>query len=345
VIRRRGGALTAAVVVLSALAGPWRARAASDSSGRPLLVVLFTVTSDDPLAGRIDAELRALGFEVSRAAIAPEVGIEALVGRALAAGARAAVVADGHRTDVWIAEEGTDRVALRQELEVDETSGLQSVLALRTVEFLRISTGVGGPVALLPASPPPQIVAPSTTPSSSEIRWLAVDVSSGVLASVGRLGPFAIAGARLRAGLGGLFGVELSAYAPLTDIELSDAGAQIRTSVWLAGGGLLLAPRSEQRWALEAAAGMMAFLVRSTGSGGNLGTSGAPATGETDQGLAVALYGRGAARLRLGSRWSLRVELLAGGAVRRPAIVFPNGDVARWGTAFAAGLGGAEMRF
>ena len=338
-IRRRGGALTV-VVVLAALAWSERARAAFDSSGHPLRVVLFSVTSDDPLAGRIDAELKALGFEVSRAAIAPELDIEALVGRALSAGARAAVVADGHRTDVWIAEEGSARVALRQELEVDETSGLQSVLALRTVEFLRISMGLGAsPVAPLSPPPPAVVMESHLLRRADSGRWLAVDVSSGVLASVGRLGPLVIAGASLRAGLGGLFGVELCAYAPLAGAELSDGADQIRTSVWLAGAGLLLAPRGERRLALEAALGTMVFVVRSTGS-----TS--PETiGDTDQGLGVALYGHGAARLRLASHWSLRVDLMGGGALRRPVVVFPNGDTAKWGTAFAAGLGGAEMRF
>lgn len=336
-IRRRGGALTATVVVLAALAWSERARAALDSSGHPLRVVLFSVTSDDPLAGRIDAELRALGFQVSRAAVAPALDIEGLVGRALGGGVRAAVVADGHRTEVWIADEGSAHVALRQELEVDETSGLQSVLALRTVEFLRISMGLGvSPVAPLPPPPAAVVVAPRPAVSG---RWLAIDVSSGVLASVGRLGPLVIAGASLRAGLGGLFGVEVCAYAPLAGAELSDGADQIRTSVWLAGAGLLLAPRAERRLALEAALGTMVFVVRSTGS------TSSETIGDTDQGLGVALYGHGAARLQLASHWSLRVDLMGGGALRRPVIVFPNGDVAKWGTAFAAGLGGAEMRF
>jgi hypothetical protein len=342
VSRGRGGALAATVVVLAAIVWSEPARAELDPSGRPLRVVLFTVTSDDPLAGRIDAELRALGFEVSRAGIAPEIDIEALVGRALAAGARAAVVADGHRTDVWIGEDGTARVALRQELEVDETSGLQAVLALRTVEFLRISLGLGvSPVAPLSPPPAPPVAAAPEPRRPSRSGWIAIDASSGVLASVGRLGPLAIAGASLRAGLGGLFGVELCGYAPLSRPELADGADQVRTSVWLAGGGVLFAPPTAGRFALEAAVGTLAFVVRATGTASSSGSS---TTGD-DQGVGVALYGRGAARWRLASRWSLRVDVIAGGGLRRPVIVFPNGDTARWGTAFAAGLGGAEMRF
>ena len=101
---------------------------------------------------------------------------------------------------------------------------------------------------------------------------------------------------------------------------------------------LVFAPPPGQRWALEASVGTMALVVRATGLGGST-------IAGDDQGVGVALYGRGAARLRLAARWSLRVEVIGGGALRRPVIVFSNGDTARWGTAFAAGLGGAEMRF
>jgi hypothetical protein len=355
VIRGRPRALPAAAVALIAVLWSERARAAPDPdaarapASAPVAhgprVVLFTVTSDDPLAGRIDAELRALGFEVSRAAIAPEVDIEALVGRALAGGARGAVVADGHRTDVWIGDDGTGRVALRQELEVDETSGLQSVLALRTVEFLRISLGLGvSPVTPLPPTPTPTPtpVAVPAPVAPGRRGWWALDVSGGILDSAGRLGPLAIAGASLRAGLGGLFGLELDVYAPLSGTDLSDAGEQTRTTVWLAGAALLFAPPSERRWAFEAAGGTMALVVRSTGSPP---PSGAAAAGGEDQAVGLALYGRGAVRLRLAARWSLRLDVLGGTALRRPVLVFSNGDTARWGTVFAAGLGGAEMRF
>jgi hypothetical protein len=349
VTRGRRRALTAAAAVtLIAILWSQRARGAPDPNPAPApaprgpRVVLFTVTSDDPLAGRIDAELRALGFEVARAAIVPDVAIETLVGRALAAGARGAVVADGHRTDVWIGDDGTGRVALRQELEVDETSGLQSVLALRTVEFLRISLGLGvSPVSPLPTTPPPRPVAVPAPVAPARRGWLALDVSGGILDSAGRLGPLAIAGASLRAGLGGLFGLELDVYAPLSGTDLSDADEQTRTTVWLAGAALLFAPPSERRWAFEAAGGTMALVVRTTGSPPPSGA----ATGGEDQATGLALYGRGAVRLRLAARWSLRLDLLGGAALRRPVLVFSNGDTARWGSVFAGGLGGAEMRF
>lgn len=347
-IRRRGGALTA--VVLAAVAGSPSAGAAPDASGHSLRVVLFAVTGDDPLAGRLDAELRAMGFEVSRAPITPQIAIEELVSRALAAGAQAAVVADGHRTDVWIAGGGSGRVALRQELEVDENAGLQSVLALRTVELLRVSMGLAGP----PVEPLPPTSASASASSSSifvsaregsgptrQGRWLAVDASSGLLASRGGVGAFVVAGARLRARVWGPIGVEICAYAPLTTATQASGSDQARTSVWLAGGGLLLAPQTGRRVQVEAAAGTLVVVVRSTGLAGGSGSG----PGETAQGVGAALYGRGAVRLRLAPRWALRIDLIGGAAVRRPVIVFPDGDTATWGSAFAAGVGGPELRF
>jgi hypothetical protein len=347
VIRRRGGALTA--VVLAAVAWSPRAGAAPDASGHSLRVVLFAVTGDDPLAGRLDAELRAMGFEVSRAPITPQIAIEELVSRALAAGAQAAVVADGHRTDVWIAGGGSGRVALRQELEVDENAGLQSVLALRTVELLRVSMGLAGP----PVEPLPPSSSSSSSLSSPSIsvsaregsgptrqgRWLAVDASSGLLASRGGVGAFVVAGGRLRARVWGPIGVELCAYAPLSTATQASGPDQARTSIWLAGGGLLLAPQTGRRVQVEAAAGTLGVVVRSTGLAGGSGP------GETAQGVGAALYGRAGVRLRLAPRWALRIDLIGGAAVRRPVIVFPDGDTATWGSAFAAGVGGPELRF
>src|SRR5690349_23690354 len=53
-------------------------------------------------------------------------------------------ISDGRRTEFWVAEEGSDRIAMRQELETENTPGMESVLSLRTVEFLRVSLGLTG---------------------------------------------------------------------------------------------------------------------------------------------------------------------------------------------------------
>ena len=340
----RGG--IQAAVALALLAAASTARAGPDVPAvadlpevpdRPPRVALFSAIPNDPLAGRIDAELRAVGVDVSRAAIAPATGIEEQVRVALGAGARAVVVADGHRTDVWIAQVGSNRIGLRQELEVDETSGLQAVLALRTVEFLRISLGlVSEPnVVPLPVARPPVT---STVPSApAPKRWLAIDASSGVLASADGGGATAIAGVSVRAQLWRILGAELCFYAPLTEAAVTNAEAEARTSAWLAGGGLMIAPGSDDdRASIEVGAGTLATWIRSDGVG---------AEGFNTRVLRAALYGRGAARFRLAPRLSLRLDVIGGTVINAPAITFVSTRVATWGAAFAAGLGGAELRF
>jgi hypothetical protein len=346
VIRGRGGVQAAVAFVLLAAAGA--ARAASDPADAPdrtPRVALLSTVPNDPLAGRIDAELHSVGVDVSRVALTPAMRIEEQVRSALGAGARAVVVADGHRTDVWIAQVGSDRVGLRQELEVDDTSGLQAVLALRTVEFLRISLGLVSGPPVVPLEAPP-IARTTMLAAPAPERWMAVDVSTGALASVGGLGTLAVAGISLRSQLAGLLGAELCAYAPLSDSELSEGVGQTRTSIWLAGGGLVLAPQADRRVSVDVGLGALAIFVRSTG------TANPPQTGTTEQETGVALYARTAARFRLARRLALRVDLLGGAALRRPVISYMSNtnatndrDLATWGSVFAAGLGGAELRF
>jgi len=335
--RRRAGLRALLVVALFSMG---RAGVALAQTSGPVRVALLSVTPDDPLAGRIEAELRALGFQVERTAIPPELPIDELVHQQLAGGARAAVVADGHRTDVWIAAAGTDRVGLRQELEVEEASGLQSVLALRTVEFLRISLGLATAPPVVPVAAP----APPPVPVPAPRREvdLALDVSAGVLASAsaGGLGPFAVVGASLRARLGRLLGIELCGYAPLNASDQGGGDARSSTTVWLAGGGLLVAPRRPgRRLSAEGGVGGMAAVTRSVGH------ATPPLEAGTRDGVGAVLYGRAAGQMRLGQAWALRLDLLAGWAIRRPVIQLDGHDVVAWGRPFVAALGGGEVRF
>jgi hypothetical protein len=337
-----GGAVAAVVVALLAAAEP--ARGALDVPGvpaGPLRVALLSTTPDDPLAGRIDAELRTIGIDVSRSVVTPGTGIEEQVRAEIAGGARAVIVADGHRTDVWISEPGSDRVGLRQELEVDEASGRQAVLALRTVEFLRISLGlVAEPVVAPVASAPPPVVRPAP-PTPAPGRWMTAGALGGVLAASGSGGTIAIAGIGLGAQLDGMVGAELGLYAPLTEATLTSADNQARTSVWMAGGGILLAPQSDRRISVEVGAGALAAVFRSSGAF----TAAHPPPVFTVTQVRGAVYGRGAARLRLAPHLALRLDVFGGAVINPPHIVFDTQDLGAWGPAFAAGLGGAELVF
>ena len=79
------------------------AQAAPDKPGPRPRVVLLGATLDNPLGGRVAAELESMGLSVTRLVIAPAFPIEDQVRQAFISGARAAVVADGHRTEFWVA--------------------------------------------------------------------------------------------------------------------------------------------------------------------------------------------------------------------------------------------------
>jgi hypothetical protein len=324
---RLGVPLVVAVVTLAGF--PARA----EPEPRPR-VTLFSANPDDPLAGRLAAELEVLGLDVTRSAIAPTVAMEEQVRQAFLAGSRAAVIADGHRTEFWIAEEGSDKVAMRQELEIETSPGLESVLSLRTVEFLRVSLGLV--VGDSPRPPPP--------PPDGQRRF-SLTLASGLLVTSGRLGPLVTLTGGLRARVVGSVGVEIAGYAPLNHTRISEPEGQISTSVWLVGGGLVLATWSEPRVSGELGAGVLAVVVSSVGTAAMLWTSSA------DQGVGMAFYGRAAVRFRLAPHLSLRAEVTSGStAAMRPVIVAhseTSGEtrVAAWGTVFVAAVAGLEARF
>jgi hypothetical protein len=306
-------------------------------------VVLFS-TPDDPLAGRLAAEIAAQGLSVER--LATPSDLEAAVRRALAAGTRVAVYADAgrRRTEVW----GSGDIALKQAVEVPDVTARDAalpVLALRTVELLRVEFGLGpappadtspAPAAPARSPPPPEPLPPTPTVTSSAAATappalpVTIAVAWGILASAGRLGPQPIAGLGLAAQMARYVGAELWGYVPLASDELHASAGTARTSVWLAAAGIRLAPPPGGRLAFDFGAGPLLALVRAHG------TATPPAMGATDQQLAIAVYARAAAAFRAGAHWSFGLQLLAGTALRRPVITFVDEDITRWGTAFAA---------
>jgi hypothetical protein len=298
--------------------------AGAKRSSRPR-VVLLAVTADDPLAARLAAELETLGLEVSRAQIDPILPIDDLVRQALAGGARGVVVADGRRTEFWVAEEGSDRVAMRQELEIENSPAMESVLSLRTVEFLRVSLGLVGRAVTAPAVVQP--VAPK--PEEVETR-VAFNLMAGVVASTGRLAPFGAVSAALQVRIAGPVGIELRGLAPFGSQALAGPRGPIETSVWLAGGGLVLAPRTGARVAFDIGAGALAAMVRSSGT-------------QTDDTVGIAVYGRAAGRIRLSPSWSVRLDLLGGSTAPRRIIITDRQDITTWGMGFVCALAGVEV--
>jgi len=301
--------------------------------------VLLSVTEDDPLAARLGAELEALGLEVSRGKIDPTVAIEDLVKQALVGGARGVVVADGRRTEFWVAEEGSDRIAMRQELEIESSPAMESVLSLRTVEFLRVSLGLASRPATVP---PPVVTPPPVAPPSRSDKRVTLAVVAGVLAGTGKVPPFATVGGSAYVRIVGPVGLELRGLAPLMTQQVS-GGPQgpVDTKLWLAGGGPVFAPRLAPV-GFELGAGALAVVLRGAG------TTSPTQTGLTGYAVGLAVYGRAAAAIHLSPTWSVRLDVLGGSTEPwRPSIGIKKQPetLTTWGVGFVAALAGVAATF
>lgn len=136
-------------------------------------VVLFTPASADPLVARLEAELAAVGIAVRRVPLPADSHLDDVISREIAAGASAAIriIPHSRGTEVWTGDT-TARVAGRRSIKADTSDAALSVIALRTVEFLRASLldvrrRETAPVAATrgPADEPPAATPSLPTPS------------------------------------------------------------------------------------------------------------------------------------------------------------------------------------
>jgi hypothetical protein len=164
---RGGGFLIATAVSLTfSLVGAGGSPNPSAAGAAPVFrpttkVVLFTPAYSDPLVARLEAELEAVGIIVRRMDMPSDLQLDAVISREIASGASAVirVIPRSRGTEVWTGDT-TARVLRRRSIHADTSDAALSVIALRTVEFLRASllevrlrgaTGAG--VARSPSGP------------------------------------------------------------------------------------------------------------------------------------------------------------------------------------------------
>ncbi len=145
------------------------------------VAILVNPALADPLVSRIEAELTAVGIRVRRLELAPGADVEAAVGSAMAGGASAAlrVIPRSRGTEVWTSDT-TARVLRRRAINASSADAALSVLAFRTVEFLRASlldvpksrlrAGPAEPERPAAAERPNPVVATAPPPSPSPVR-------------------------------------------------------------------------------------------------------------------------------------------------------------------------------
>ena len=126
------------------------------------VVLMVDPAMADPLVSRIEAELLSVGLAVRRIDVSPDVDIETVVSRAMASGASAAlrIIPRSRGTEVWTSDTRA-RVLRRRSINLDPSDPALSVLAFRSVEFLRASLlDVPKSVIRAPAEPEKRHVEP-----------------------------------------------------------------------------------------------------------------------------------------------------------------------------------------
>jgi hypothetical protein len=325
-------------------------------------VVLLGAAEDEPLTGRIAAELRALGIPIELRVVAgEEPGIDLEVESALRDGARAAVRIDSQagRTEVSIADPSSHRVALRQVLEGPPTAAMVPVLALRTVEFVRATLlgaprGQGGQEgrsreeSMSDAAAGDAGIATSLSGKSGPVQpmsRLRLALNSGAIFTPGGASTQFTFGITARFRLMPRVGLEVMSFAPLSQGHVVSDGLTTKGSSWIAGGGVFWRQPTSERTAIELGAGGFAAFLQSTG---NVGQRTDLTNGASD-GWATAGYARVGGELALARNLALRLDLLGGVVFKR--VLFSETDTTMppvtpiWDHTFAAALGGVEARW
>ena len=322
-------------------------------------VVLLGAAEDEPLTGRIAAELRALGIPIELRVVAgEEPGIDLEVESALRDGARAAVRIDAQagRTEVSIADPSSHRVALKQVLEGPPTAAMVPVLALRTVELVRATLlgaphgddGHGGTEATHDAAAGDAGIATSPSGRAGPVQpmsQLRLALNSGAIFTPGGASPQFTFGVTARFRLMPRVGVEVMGFAPLSQGHIVSDQLTTKGSSWIAGGGAFWRQPTSERTAIELGAGGFAVFLQSTG---NVGGRTDLSNGASDAWATVG-YTRVGGELALARNLALRLDLLGGVVFNRLLFSETNPTTPPvtplWDRTFAAALGGVEARW
>jgi hypothetical protein len=306
----------------------------SAAADEPALVVVLVEPGGEALAGRVQAELRALGFGVQTAS-PTDSGAGALESTARAAHAAAAIriVRSDQRAQVWVADRITGKTLLR-ELEVAPGEDPESVLAIRAVELLRAS------LLEVEASHPsrgevkPSVVVRrvvATTHAAPEppepTFALAVGFGPQLMPTMSPSLHALVAAAWMPS----RFGLEATLLLPVLPGEVCAAEGCARVTAGLLAGGLRVAWTSDvARIHPELGAGFAGGLLHAEG------TPVAPFVAASSNAGVVAAYVRLGVSVSLSRHFRLGLDSMIGSALPPTPIRFSGQEVGRWGGPFAS---------
>jgi hypothetical protein len=336
-------ALALGAIVAVGPSGAW----AGEPPVRASRTVVLVAAHDDPIGTRVNAELRAVGFdvdlvEVARPAAARgDPGVD-LSGRSASTVAAIAIGARGGEVRVWTIGSGSDGLVLRATIENDADP---AIVALRTVEALRTSVNdlqpqARGPLAPGPAtSPPPPATDDRRGPGVGgprALRWGA-SLAPAFSVSAGEAEASWHALAVVHVLWGPRWGVEALGVIPLSDTRWTETEGSALVTYALVAAGARWEAFAARRQTGDVGVGVGAAFLHAEGSP-------APGfSGTTLNTTAAAPYARIGYAVAVAPWLRMRADLAAFVAVPRPVLTFAGRDAGSWGQPLLAGSIGVEI--
>ncbi|XXX81575.1 hypothetical protein WMF30_22725 [Sorangium sp. So ce134] len=344
--------LAAALGALALAAPPREARA----GGAPRIVVVAPA-KEDRVSLRLQAELRALKFEVPEVEIAADPPSrerleEVARDKDAVAAVRIAPSSDG--VEVWLVDRMTGKTVLR-ELVTDDTrsSSGGAALALRVVELLRASLmeldaprhpagEVAPPPLIRELMAPPRADTPAPAPgadlSPPRRGAFSIELGPALLFSPGGMGPWGLLSAAAHYEPSEEVGASVFALIPVVSSRASGPEGVATARVGLVGAGIsgVVAP-SGSPWRFAVGAGVSAVWMRLEGRSSDR------YQGSTEDLLTAAPLLRAGLGAAITPRLRVRADALCGVAILVPVVKFAGRHVATWGVPLIAPSLGLEL--
>ncbi len=293
-------------------------------------VLLVRTHGDAVIAGRLRAELGALGWKVSEISKPRTRTLQQLekLGREMEATAAMRATPSKTGIELWILDPRTSRTAFEDLVSVG-ISRNDELLALRAVEVLRARLLKLGVPEREPESPPPQAfpklalpppLEPAKPAPTPPLLWL--DLSAAGNASAGGIGPLAQIELGLRLEPDPAWGLSAFAALPVIETRLENAQGEADVNLTLIGAHLdvsfVRGPVS-----LALGAGAAAALLHLEGR------AAAPFTGRERRLVTAAPIASLMLRSQVTAAMRLRLGVMSGFALPRVVVRFDDRAVAR----------------
>jgi hypothetical protein len=347
-VRARDLAAACGVLVALALAcGDARA------AGAPRIVILAP-DRGDRVSLRLQAELKALHFEVPEVALAPDPpSRQRLEEAARASDAVAAVriVPSSAGVEVWIVDRMTGKTVLREMVTDDvQSSAGVATIALRVVELLRASLmELDAPRAPEGEVRPPPLIrrwmTPPATPAASPAEsppalapTFSLELGPALVLSPGGLSPAGDLNAAVHLRPAEGLGASVVALIPVVPSLVRGPEGVTAARIGLLGAAfrwVFASPGSA--WAPTAGAGLTLIWL-------HLDSAPAPGfTGTSANLVTFAAFARVGLGVTIVPRLRLRADVLGGLVNARPVVKFGDRTAAVWGNPFVAPTLGLEV--